>query len=79
MDGLEDAKWLTYRSWPIEEEPEKWVINDGKDDMNCVCGEAQAMSHLLNCKDCPTENDTTDLQPTNNNAINIVEYWRNEK
>lgn len=64
-----------YRCWTIEGEPVKWGISNGKDDMNCTRGEAQTMSHLINCNKCPTKCDMTDLQSANNKPIKIAEYW----
>jgi len=61
----------------LRENLKKWGISNGKEDMNCVCGEAQTMSHLLNCNECPIKCDVTDLQAANNKAIKMVELWGN--
>lgn len=63
MDGPEDSKSLTLTGvGRSKENLQKWGINVGKEDTNCACGEAQTMTHLLNCNECLIKCDVTDLQ-----------------
>lgn len=81
-----DNKWVIWRTLNrlrtgvgrSRENLKKWVISDGKEDTDCVCGETQTMSHLLNCNECPVKCDEIDLQTANNKAIRMAEFWSDE-
>jgi len=53
----------------------EWGISDGEEDTNCVCGESQIMSHLLNCNESSVKCDVTDLQAENNGYKDAFEFW----
>lgn len=77
MDSLEDTKSITNIQTGVgrsRKNLKKWGICDGKEDMNCICGEVQTMVHLLNCNEYPTKYDVTDLQVANNKAIKVAEH-----
>jgi len=76
-------KWMIWRTLNhlrtgvgrSRENLKKWGISDGNEDTNCVCGETQTMSHLLNCNECPIKCNVTDLQDANSKAIKLAEFW----